>query len=133
MMMAYKVTSSNIRMTKIIKLLMNLFRLLAMSRTGQCYWIIKLFHIFLAQGVEILKGLADALEHPFTSEDWFPPSCPNRKGNQKQSPTPFFSSSLLQLGLVEHAAETCCIPLRVVAVNRLFSNTRDSHVLKCCS
>lgn len=126
----YMVISSNIRIINIIKLLMNLFRLLEMPRMG------KPFYIFLGQGVEILKGLADPsmpMQHLFKTEDWFPPYSPNGKRKQEQSPTPSFPSSLLQLGLVEHAAETCCIPLRVVAVNRLFSNTRNSHVLKCRS
>lgn len=138
MMIIYIIISSNIRMTIIIKLLMNLLRLLEMpclelasatesSSPSTC---------FLGQCVEILKGLAAPrihMQHPFTTEDFFPPNAPNGKRKQEQSPTPFFPSSLLQLGLVEHAAETCCIPLRVVAVNRLFSNTRDCHVLKCSS
>lgn len=65
MMIVCIIVSSNIWMTNIIKLPMNLLRLLEMPRTGRCYWILSQAfpYVFLGQTVEILKGLAKPSIH----------------------------------------------------------------------
>lgn len=65
MMSVCIIVSNNIQMTNVVKLLMNLLRLLEMPRTGQCYWILNqaFSYVLLGQTVEILKGLAKPSIH----------------------------------------------------------------------
>lgn len=60
---------------------------------------------FLGQTVEILKGLEKPSTH--SQLKTVPPIRANGERQQEQSPSPWFPSSRLQSGLVEHAAGTC--------------------------
>lgn len=97
MTIVFIIMSSNIQMTNIIKLSINLLRLLEMPRTGQCYWILSQAfpYVFLGQTLEILKGLPKPSIHsqPKTVS---PPSVLMEKGSRSKalplgSPPPFCS------------------------------------------